>query len=146
MKVGQELRTTVEQRLQDGVKPHIKSGKFESVVQAQQQKLQSEQLTQLLSKIDRQGQRLVKSHTLSDLREYKQLVKRFVKETVEFGMNLKKSRSWNGHGNLEMMHLIEQIDEELMTLTDELVSREGKSIDILSRIGEIKGLLVNLYS
>ncbi|MGP4082804.1 YaaR family protein [Pseudalkalibacillus sp. R45] len=146
MKVGQELRTTVEQRLQDGVKPHVKSGNFESVVQAQQQKLQSEQLTQLLSKIDRQGQRLLKSHTLSDLREYKQLVKRFVKETVEFGMNLKKSRSWNGHGNLETMHLIEQIDEELMTLTDELVSREGKSIDILSRIGEIKGLLVNLYT
>ncbi len=145
MKVGQELRTTVEQRLQENVKPQIKAGKFESVVQAQQQKLQSDQMTQLLNKIDRQGQRLLKSQTLSDLREYKQLVKRFVKETVEFGMNLKKSRSWNGHGNLETMHLVEQIDKELMALTDELVSREGKSIDILGRIGEIKGLLVNLY-
>ncbi len=146
MKIGQDLRTTVEQRLQEGVKPPVRQGKFDSVVQAQQQKLQNEHLSTLLNKIDQQGQRLLKSQTLSDLREYKRLVKRFMKETVEFGMNLKKSRSWSGHGHLETMHLVERIDEELITLTEELMNREVKSIDILGRIGEIKGLLVNLYT
>jgi uncharacterized protein YaaR (DUF327 family) len=146
MKIGSDVRTTVEQRLQDGTKPSVQTGKFDTVVQAQQKKLQSEHLNTLLGKIDQQGQRLLKSQTLSDLREYKRLVKRFMKETVEFGMNLKKSRSWSGHGHMDTMHLIEKIDEELITLTDELVNREGKSIDILGRIGEIKGLLINLYT
>lgn len=146
MKIGPDLRTTVEQRIQDGAKPPVKQGKFESVVQAQQQKLKSEHLSTLLSKIDQQGERLRKSQTLSDLREYKRLVKRFMKEAVEYGMNLKQSRSWNGHGHLETMHVVERIDEELIALTDELVTRQGKSIDILGKIGEIKGLLVNLYT
>ncbi|MCF6139569.1 YaaR family protein [Pseudalkalibacillus berkeleyi] len=146
MKIGPEVRTTVEQRLQDGTKTPLKSGKFESVVQAQQQKLQREHLSTLLNKIDQQGNRLLKSQTLSDLREYKRLVKRFMKETVEFGMNLKKSNNWNGNGQFETMHLVERVDDELIALTDQLVSREGKSIDILGRIGEIKGLLVNLYT
>ncbi|WLD93443.1 YaaR family protein [Alkalihalobacillus sp. AL-G] len=146
MKIGQEIRTMAEQRLQEGSKPSIKSGQFSSAVQTQQQKLQSGHLTALLTKVDQQGQRLLKSQTLGDLREYKRLVKRFVKETVDFGMHLKKSRSWNGHGHLETIHLVERIDEELLTLTDEMMNKETKAIDLLGRIGEIKGLLVNLYT
>ena len=146
MKIGTDLRTTVEQRLQEGMKSPVKSDKFESVVQSQQKKLQTDHLSTLFNKIDDQGKRLLKSQTLSDLREYKRLVKRFMKETVEFGMNLKKSKSWSGNGHLETMRLVEQIDGELIALTDEMVTREGKSIDILGRIGEIKGLLVNLYT
>jgi uncharacterized protein YaaR (DUF327 family) len=145
MKIGQELRLMAEQRLQEGSKPPVKPGQFSSAVQAQQQKLKSEHLTALLTRIDQQGQRLLKSQTLGDLRDYKRLVKRFVKETVDFGMDLKKSRSWNGHGHLETIHLVERIDEELLALTDEMMSKESKAIDLLGRIGEIKGLLVNLY-
>ncbi|WP_257351277.1 YaaR family protein [Pseudalkalibacillus decolorationis] len=146
MKIGQEIRTMAEQKLQDGTKPSVKAGQFNSVVQAQHQRLQNEQLTALLVKVDQQGQRLLKSQTLSDLREYKRIVKRFMKEVVDFGIHLKKSRGWNGHGHLETHHLIERIDEELLSITDDLMNKETKAIDLLGRIGEVKGLLVNLYT
>ncbi len=44
------------------------------------------------------------------------------------------------------MTIVKQIDEKLMELTEQMMNQEEKSIQILGLIGEIKGLLINLYT
>jgi uncharacterized protein YaaR (DUF327 family) len=61
-------------------------------------------------------------------------------------MELKQSHSWNQFGQGRSLKVVETIDETLSELTDELMKKEESSIDILGKVGEIKGLLINLYT
>ncbi|MBP3041015.1 YaaR family protein [Bacillaceae bacterium Marseille-Q3522] len=120
--------------------------KFHEIVQKQEQKLQSSHLTQLLNEIESAGERLARSRTFKDLAKFKTLVKRFIKETVDYGMELKQSHSWDQYGQGRSLKIIETIDKKLVQLTEDVTKKEGQSIDILGKIGEIKGLLINLYT
>jgi uncharacterized protein YaaR (DUF327 family) len=59
---------------------------------------------------------------------------------------MKQSRSWDYNGNSRSLKIIEQVDQSLVELADEVVNKESSTIDILAKIGEIKGLLINLYT
>lgn len=73
-------------------------------------------------------------------------MKQLVKETVETGMELKQSHSWNRFAEGRVHQTVELIDEKLVELTEEVLKEEKQSIDILGKIGEIKGLLIHLYT
>ena len=145
MKINQELRLKME-NVRNEQKQAAGSGvKFSEMVQKQDQKMQASQLQGLLKDIDAAGERLARSRTFKDLAKFKTLVKRFVKEAVDFGMELKQSHSWNQHGQGRSLKVVETVDEKLSELTDELMKKEESSIDILGKGGEIKGLLINIY-
>jgi uncharacterized protein YaaR (DUF327 family) len=61
-------------------------------------------------------------------------------------MNLKQSHTWNQFGEGRKLNIVETIDKQLVELTDDYITKEKPSIDILGKIGEIKGLLINLYT
>jgi uncharacterized protein YaaR (DUF327 family) len=145
MKISQDLRLNMDKVKQD-FKPTINGGnKFYELVQKQDQKVQAEKIQELLNEISLAGGRLAQSRSFKDLAKFKTLVKRFVKDASEFGLELKNSHSWNQFGQGKSLSIVKVIDNKLIELTDEMVESEGKSIDILSKIGEIKGLLINLY-
>lgn len=120
--------------------------KFNEIIHKQGEKLQIEQLNKLLSEIDSAGERLSRSRTFKDLAKYKNLVKRFIQETVDFGMNLKQSHTWNQFGEGRKLNIVEQIDQQLIELTEDYIKKEKPSIDILGKIGEIKGLILNIFT
>lgn len=146
MKINQDLRLKMENVRQDQKQSAGSGTKFYEMVQKQDQKMQASQLQGLLKDIDAAGERLSRSRTLKELAKFKTLVKRFVKEAVDFGMELKQSHSWNHFGQGRSLKVVETIDEKLSELTDELMKKEETSIDILGKVGEIKGLLINLYT
>jgi uncharacterized protein YaaR (DUF327 family) len=146
MKINQDLRLKMENIRQDQKQSAGNGAKFYELVQKQDQKMQTSQLQGLLKDIDAAGERLARSRTFKDLAKFKTLVKRFVKEAVDFGMELKQSHSWNQFGQGRSLKVVETIDETLSELTDELMKKEESSIDILGKVGEIKGLLINLYT
>lgn len=146
MKINQDMRLNT-----DKVRSEQKAGtntslKFNELVQKQDQKMQMGQLQSLLKDIESAGERLSRSRTFKDLSKYKTLVKKFVKEAVDFGMDLKQSHSWNQYGQGRSLKIVETIDEKLVELTEGVLEKEGHSIDLLGKIGEIKGLLINLYT
>ncbi|MCM3164679.1 YaaR family protein [Metabacillus litoralis] len=146
MKISQDIRSTLDKRGMEQKVAQASSKGFQDLIVKQGNKLQNDQLTKLLANIDDAGRRLGKSRNFSDLSKYKLLVKKFIHEAVEYGMNMKQSRSWDYNGNSRSLKIIEQVDELLINLTDEMMSKESSSIDILAKIGEVKGLLVNLYT
>lgn len=146
MKINQELHLKMDQVRQDARLVQSGNGKFQQLVQKHDQKMQFDALTKLLGDIQGAGERLSKSRTFKDLAKFKTLVKRFVREAVDFGMDLRQSHSWNANGQSRPLKIVETIDEKLVEVTEEIMQKEKGSIDILGKIGEIKGLLINLYT
>lgn len=42
--------------------------------------------------------------------------------------------------------IVKEVDEKLLELTEVMMNQEKKAVNILGLIGEIKGLLINLYT
>lgn len=146
MKVNQDFRVNVDNIQQDKQQKETGKLRFQDAIQRTGHKLHVEQLEKLLGNIDAAGRRLAHSRTFKDLAKFKTLVKQFVRETVDFGMGLKQSFSWNEFGHGRSLKVVETIDEKLVELTEEVMEKESDSINILDKVGEIKGLLINLYT
>lgn len=145
VKINQDVRVGFDKGIHDQKQIHAGNIKFSELVQKQDEKLHVQQLNKLLAEIEKAGERLNRSQTFKELTKYKTLVKRFVRETVDFGMDLKQSHTWNQFGEGRKLNIVETIDKKLVELTEEIMVKEKESIDILGKIGEIKGLLINLY-
>ncbi|MDQ0339893.1 uncharacterized protein YaaR (DUF327 family) [Caldalkalibacillus uzonensis] len=118
---------------------------FNQVMHNMQVRLQREALAGLLQKIEAAGEQLVKRRTLAHLFQYKRLVKQFIEEATQRGLKWTEREGSYAHGRFKVYHLIEQVDEHLLQLTDELLATEEGHLQLLALVGEIKGLLVELY-
>lgn len=145
MKINQDLRVGLKTNPNDLKHVNQSGNRFNEVLVKQGSKLQTEQLTRLMGDISAAGDRVAKSRNLRELTRFKMLVKRFLKEAVEYGLDMKQSHTWNRFGEGRRLKIVETVDERLVELAQDLLSEEKSTIDLLDKIGEIKGLLVNLY-
>lgn len=144
MKINQDLRVLNTNR--NELKPTPQSAnRFGEMVVKQGSKMQTEQLTRLLGDISAAGKRVARSRNLRELTRYKMLIKRFLQEAVDYGLEMKQSHTWNRFGEGRRLKIIETIDQRLVELAQDLLDEEKETIDLLAKIGEIKGLLINLY-
>jgi len=144
LKINQDLRMGMDTRPKPLVNQN-QQNRFGDVLVKQGSKMQTEQLTRLLGDISSAGDRVARSRNLRELARFKMLVKRFLQETVEYGMELKQSHTWNRFGEGRRLKIINTIDERLIELAQDILDEEKDSIELLDKIGEIKGLLINLY-
>lgn len=102
-------------------------------------------MQELLDEVDKKGRDLVENRTVESLFAYKNLVKSFIEEAVDYGLKIAEKRGYGRAGRTKILRAVENVDEKLLQLTDLVLQKESKHINILSKVGEIKGLLVNLY-
>ena len=145
MKINQDLRVGHD-KIRNTMPQHIPSAKFGQMVVKQDQRMQTEALTRLLGDISSAGERLARSRNLRDMAKYKMLIRKFLQEAVDFGMGVKQSHTWNRFGEGRKLKIVETIDEKLVELAEDILNQEKSAIDLLDKIGEIKGLLINLYT
>lgn len=138
MRVGFQNQNEVRQSTQNG-------HRFGDMVIKQGSKMETEQLTRLLGDISAAGERVARSRSLRELTRFKMLVKRFLQEAVNHGLETKQSHTWNRFGEGRRLKIVETVDERLVELAQDLLDEEKETIDLLDKIGEIKGLLINLY-
>jgi len=144
MKITQEMRSKVEPPT---MRPAV-DGKqnFDRLVQSQSLKLKQDGLEKLVEDIGKQGNKLARFRTFKELTKFKRMVKSFLQDTVYNGLGLKKSSSFSFDGQHSMLQIVEEVDAKLMELTEHVMGSEKRSVDLLDLIGEIKGLLINLYT
>ncbi len=146
MKINQDLRVGIDNRRKDNLSNGAQSAKFGQIITKHEQRMQTDTMTRLLGDISSAGDRLARSRNLRDMAKYKMLIRKFLQEAVDFGMGLKQSHTWNRFGEGRKLKIVETIDEKLIELAEEILNSEKSSIDLLDKIGEIKGLLINLYT
>ncbi|NBJ70871.1 MULTISPECIES: YaaR family protein [Clostridia] len=143
MKISQEVRAQPETHV-----PRMSNeGKraFQNMLQSQSAHMKQQELQVIVKNISLQGEKLARFRSFQDLAKIKRLVKGFLRETVGSGLRLQKSQSFSVNGNNRQLAIVKQIDEKLMQLTEDIMNQEKKAVDLLGLIGEIKGLLINLY-
>lgn len=145
MKVNSDIRTNLDKVNKDALQRNQSNDKFGRMVVKQGEKMHSEQLTRLLGDISSAGDRVARARNLRDMAKFKTLVRRFLKEAVDEGLGLKQSHTWNQFGEGRQLKLVQTIDEKLIELAEDLLNEEKTSVELLDKIGEIKGLLINLY-
>ncbi|MBE1556203.1 YaaR family protein [Sporosarcina limicola] len=145
MKVNSDFHSGLDKLKNNPLQTPQSGARFGQMVVKQEQRLHGEQITRLLGDISSAGDRIARSRNLRDMAKFKMLVRRFLKGAVESGMGLKQSHTWNQYGEGRLLKLVEIIDEKLVELAEDLLDEEKASVDLLAKIGEIKGLLINLY-
>ena len=131
-------------RLGDSVAKPVTTKSFADMMQQQDNSSSQEELHQRLQDIYRQGERLSKSMTVRELRLYRTMVKRFLEDTVRRGVALRDARGWDRRGRSKRYRLVEEIDSTLLELADELLQTEQGKMELLQKVGEIRGMLINL--
>ncbi len=144
MKISNEMQSQSDVKINR--QTAIESQSFQKLVQSQTQQLKQQELEQLIKDISLQGTKLARYRSLRELAKFKRMIKGFLQETVSGGYQLQKSHTFSFDGSSRKLAIIKEIDEKLLELTEEIMNQERKTVDILGLIGEIKGLLINIYT
>ena len=103
-------------------------------------------LNALMEQIDAEGKKLAKKRDLKDMKHYRGLVKEFLNEIVTRSHEFTRENFLDKRGRHRIYGIIRLVDENLDTLAQELVNDEKDNIDILNKIGEIQGLLIDIFT
>lgn len=126
--------------------PEVGRITFREILEDQNDDERRRQLLQeLLDEVDDKGRELVENRTVESLFAYKNMVKSFIEEAVDYGLKVAEKRGYGRAGRNKVLRSVDNIDAKLLQLTDLVLQKETKHINILGKVGEIKGLLVNLY-
>jgi uncharacterized protein YaaR (DUF327 family) len=119
---------------------------FTQVLSKKKYEISDERYIRMMEDIEEQGEKLAKYQSIDSLRTYKKMVKKFIDTAVQNGLELKEQRGFSMRGGSALHKLVKEVDEKLVNLTNEVLSKEKEGLRILSMVGEIQGLLVNLYT
>ena len=64
---------------------------------------------------------------------------------VSYCLWVEQERAWNMKGYSRTLSTVQEVDNKLVELKQLVLDKQRNLIDILEKIGEIKGLLINLY-
>lgn len=147
MKIQDPVRINFgDSRLSASDRSSTNNASFQKIMNTYSKELTKDHLQQILQEVDQQGKRLSENPTFTELRKYKDLVKRFMGEVTKNGVGLYQTESWDPYGGNKTLKTIQVLDRKLMELTDHVINQQNAGLSILDRIGEIKGLLINLYT
>lgn len=100
----------------------------------------------LLKDITLQGELIAKHMDIRDLKRYRGLIKDFLNEVVYRSHKFSRENFLDRRGRHRVYGIIRLIDENLDALAEELMADEQDHLAILSRIGEIQGLLLDIFA
>lgn len=142
-RVGRTGMNGITQKKDNSTEPKIT---FQEIMQKGRDNQAYERLNNLMVKIDEQGKTLAESRTVEELRKYKQLVKEFMEDAVKLGLSLEERKGFNRRGRTKVYKIVREVDSKLLDLTNAVLNKEQKGLNILQLTGEIKGLLINIYA
>ena len=106
----------------------------------------AERLYLMMQDIIQQGERISKKNDIKDMQRYRILIKDFMNEVVTRSHVFSRENFLDRKGRHRVYGIIRQVDKELDELAQELVKDECNNIDILAKIGQIQGLLLDIFT
>ncbi|MDE7354578.1 MAG: YaaR family protein [Acetatifactor sp.] len=144
IKVGQVTQSAPVEQTQH-TQPADGSFKFTLVSHVEEAELQA-RLQLLMEEITREGEKLAKRRDVKDLKHYRGLVKDFLNEVVTRSHSFSRENFLDRRGRHRVYGIIRLVDENLDQLAQELMKDEKDNLAILNKIGEIRGLLLDILT
>ncbi len=106
----------------------------------------AERLNLMMEEIVQQGKQISKKNDIRDMQRYRFLIKDFLNEVVTRSHAFSRENFLDRRGRHRVYGIIRLIDENLDELAQELVKDEKDNINILAKIGQIQGLLLDIFT
>ncbi len=106
----------------------------------------AERLNLMMQDIVQQGERISKRNDIKDMQRYRILIKGFLNEVVTRSHAFSRENFLDRKGRHRVYGIIRQVDDALDELARELVKDEKDNIGILAKIGQIEGLLLDIFT
>ena len=100
----------------------------------------------MMEDITQQGNKLGKRMDIRDMKLYRKLIKDFMNEIVSHSHKFSRENFLDKKGRHRVYGMVKLVDETLDELAEELMQDEKDHIAILNKIGEIRGLLLDLFT
>lgn len=142
LKVNESSSATAIENTQK-VRQKDDSFKFTLISSIQEKELQ-EKLNGLMKEISEQGDKISKHMDIKDMKRYRTLVKEFMNEVVNRSHEFSRENFLDRRGRHRVYGIVRLVDENLDELAKELMNDEKDHLNILSKIDEIKGLLLDI--
>lgn len=118
--------------------------KFTLISHIEEQELQA-RLSLLMEEITQQGNKITKRMDIRDMKRYRSLVKEFMNEIISRSHEFSRENFLDRRGRHRVYGIIKLVDQNLDELAAELMKEEKDHIAILNKIGEIRGLLLDIF-
>ncbi len=138
-----EIKNTVPVDSQTTHKASDGQFKFMLVSNIEEKDLQNK-LSNLMQQIDAQGEKIAKHMDVADMKRYRSLVKEFMNEVVNRSHEFSRENFLDRRGRHRVYGIVKLVDKNLDDLARELVKDEKDNMEILNKVGEIKGLLLDI--
>lgn len=140
-----EVQQTTQATSQQAVQQTDDSFKFMLASNIEEAEL-ANRLNLMMEEIVMQGDKIVKRMDIKDMRRYRTLIKEFMNEIVNRSHKFSRENFLDRRGRHRVYGIIRLVDEKLDELAQALVSEQCDKIDILARVGEIRGLLLDIFA
>ena len=137
--VSEVQRTEAKRKIQksDG------SFKFTLIRNIEEKDLQ-EKLNSMMEEITVQGDKISKHMDIKDMKKYRELVKGFLNEVVSRSHEFSRENFLDRRGRHRVYGIVRLVDKNLDDLAGELVKDEKDHLAIISKIDDIRGLLLDI--
>ena len=101
-------------------------------------------LHEMKKNIDDQGKLLADKVDVKEFEKYRRLIREFIDEIVSNGYTFSKEDAFAAKGRHRYVATIKIVDEKLDELGKQVMEENADQIEILSKIDDIRGLLLDL--
>ena len=98
----------------------------------------------MMEDINEQGEKIARHMDIKDMRRSRELVKGFLNEVVSRSHEFSRENFLDRRGRHRVYGIVKLVDKNLDDLAGELVKDEKDHIAIVSRIDDIRGLLLDV--
>ena len=105
-----------------------------------------EDIESVLDKVFETGEKLKQNQSLENIKNYKKIVKKFLEYIIKNTFKVEEKTSGVNILKRKKFTLVKIIDKKLESLATDVLSRQKKQFDILQKIDEINGLIVDLIT
>lgn len=106
----------------------------------------SERLSVMMQEITMQGEKLGKHMDVRDIKHYRRLIQEFMNEIVNRSHKFSRENFLDRRGRHRVYGMIKRVNVVLDELAGELIKEEKDTLAILSKVDEIRGLLLDIIT
>ena len=106
----------------------------------------SERLSVMMQEITMQGEKLGKHTDVRDMKHYRRLIQEFMNEIVNRSHKFSRENFLDRRGRHRVYGMIKRVNVVLDELAGELIKEEKDTLAILSKVDEIRGLLLDIIT
>ena len=122
------------------------SGEQQSALDVEDQGKHRENLEELLDEVNQCGDILVENQSLENIKRYRRAVSAFLAYIVDNMLAVEEKSSGGNILRRKRFTQVKVIDNKLESLVQAVVRNQCKQLEVLEKINEIRGLLIDLFT